>query len=467
MPKDTKKSRNKGHRISSIVTTTNDCLTNRAGLALFSTYLQGIQLMPIMENMFRTMRKNKKGVPVVDLLLQLLCFFMDGTSHHLTWFDELKKEKSYAPLIGCKPEHLASSHAVKRFFGVFSAHKVMLFRYLLQKVFLWRLKIDQPAVIELGIDSMVLDNNDALKREGVEPTYKKVNGFHPVQMNWGRYFVDAVFQVGSDHSNHGQTVEMMLYNIVATIRESYRVDVPIIVRMDSGFYDQKLFKICESLHIGYICGGKLYANVKKAAADSTSWSNFNSLNKKEIWKYTDFMCQQDTWDLARRTIYSRMIQHGRQLVVPGLGTDSAIITNLGMSGLIDELLCQAGAENLLSAHDILGNYHQRGNDELANRAIKNFGEEQLPFKNFYANAAWYFFMLLGNNLFESFKEDVSVSVIAKTVYADTFRRQFIDTAAKIVRNGKKLIMKVPTACFERLQFDKLFERCLNVTVLQC
>lgn len=104
---------------------------------------------------------------------------------------------------------------------------------------------------------------------------------------------------------------------------------------------------------------------------------------------------------------------------------------------------------------------------MANHAIKNFGEEQLPFQGFFANAAWYFLMLLSNNVFESFKIDVSGSVIPITVYADTFRRQFIDTAAKIVRDGKKLIMKVPTACLKRLQFDLLFERCFNVTVMWC
>ena len=286
-------------------------------------------------------------------------------------------------------------------------------------------------------------------------------------MNWGRFFVDAVFQVGSNHSNHETIVAMMLFTIVVQIRKYYRVDVPIIVRMDSGFYDQKLFEICEALHIGYICGGKLYKNVKELAKESTTWSNFNSSDKKEIWEYTEFMCKQKEWKLARRTIYSRLIQHDRQLVAPGLGTDSVIITNLGMGGLIDDLLCQVDANNYLLAHDILGNYHNRGNDELANRAIKNFGEEQLPFKNFDANAAWYFLMLLGNNLFESFKVDVSASVISTSVYADTFRRKFIDTSAKIVRNGNKLIMKVTAACMQRLQFDHLFERCLNVTVLLC
>jgi hypothetical protein len=119
MAKYTKNSRKKDHHISSI-TSTNDCLTNRAGLTFFAAYLQSIQLIPIMEKMFCSIRKNKKGIPVVDLFFQLLCFFMDGTSRHLTWFDSLKDEKSYAPLIGCEPDHLASSHAVKRFFGAFA-----------------------------------------------------------------------------------------------------------------------------------------------------------------------------------------------------------------------------------------------------------------------------------------------------------------------------------------------------------
>jgi hypothetical protein len=43
---------------------------------------------------------------------------------------------------------------------------------------------------------MVMDNDDALKREGVDPTYKKVKGFQPLQMYWGRYLIDAIFRNG-------------------------------------------------------------------------------------------------------------------------------------------------------------------------------------------------------------------------------------------------------------------------------
>ena len=61
---------------------------------------------------------------------------------------------------------------------------------------MWRLQIEKPELIKLGVDTMVLDNDAARKREGVEPTYKKVKGFQPLQMFWGRYLVDAIFRNG-------------------------------------------------------------------------------------------------------------------------------------------------------------------------------------------------------------------------------------------------------------------------------
>ena len=137
----------------------------------------------------------------------------------------------------------------------------------------------------------------------------------------------------------------------------------------------------------------------------------------------------------------------------------------GMGGQLDEQLRKAGQEHLLSAHNILAEYHQRGADELANRALKNFGHEQLPFKRFAANTAWYYMMCVSHNLFEAFKEDVSAPVISVSAYADTFRRQLIDTAGKIVRHAGKLIMKVPRATYERLQLDRLFSACQSAPAM--
>ena len=109
---------------------------------------------------------------------------------------------------------------------------------------------------------MVMDNDDSLQREGVDPTYKKVKGFQPLHLYWGRYIVDTIFRNGKAHSNHGNNVKRVITNAVRLIRKQYSSDVPIILLADTGFFDQELFRLCAELGIGFIVGGKLYQDIK-------------------------------------------------------------------------------------------------------------------------------------------------------------------------------------------------------------
>jgi hypothetical protein len=467
MNQNSKKYRKKKLKISGIEMT-SDRLTGRAGLAFFVAYLHNIDIFPLIDRFFGTIRKNKKGLPVFEIFKQVLCFMVDGTSRHLTYFDHLAKDEGYAGSIETDRKQMASSHRIKRFFKAFAWTRVYLFRRLLQMLFIWRLKIKNPAVIELGIDTMVMDNDDAQFRHGVKPTYKKKKGFQPLQMNWGRFIVDAVFRGGDKHSNHGDSVEKMILHMVAKIRKKYRSEVPIIIRMDSGFFDQKIFDLCEKLDIGYICGGKLYKDVKAMVETSAdrNWSRFENSRKKDIWEYMEFGSRRGNWKKFRRAFYCRLINNGQQLILPGCRPDTVIITNLGQGQPIDELLKQAGAEFYLQSQAVIACYHERGSDELANRALKDFGHEQLPFKRFAPNAAWYYTMLVGHFLLESFKEDVSSPVIAVGAYANTVRRKLIDIAGKIVSHGGKIILKFTSACFDNLRLSELFERCNTVLAIR-
>ena len=183
---------------------TNDKLTSRAGLTFLVHYLEAIDIYPLLERYFGAVRKSAKGIPVKEAFKQLICFFVDGTSLHLAYFDELKKEVGYARTIETKFGDLASSYQMDRLLKKFSYLRNFLFRRLLQDFFLWRLKVVKPKVVLLDLDTMVMDNDDAKQREGVKPTYKKVLGFQPLQLKWGPYFVDAVFLGGSKHSNYVQ-----------------------------------------------------------------------------------------------------------------------------------------------------------------------------------------------------------------------------------------------------------------------
>jgi hypothetical protein len=459
MKENNRKYRKKELKIKTIQTT-SDRLTGRAGLSLFVAYLHQIEIFPLIDRYFGSIRKSKKGIAVFELFKQVLCFMADGTSRHLSYFDQLSQDPGYAGSIETDTAQMASSHRVKRFFKAFAWTRIFLFRKLLQRLFIWRLNIEQPKVVEVGIDTMVMDNDDAKCRHGVKPTYKKTKGFQPLQMNWGRLIIDAVFRGGDKHSNHSDTVQKMIRHIVKIIRKQYRQDVPIVIRMDSGFFDQKIFKICEELNIGYVCGGKLYKDIKELALRSNhkNWARYCS-GKKDYWEYIEFGSRRGNWRQFRRTIYCRLINDGDQLYLPGSRPDTVIITNIGQGQKIDEQLKRSNAEAYLTANGIVACYHERGSDELANRALKDFGHEQLPFKRFTPNAAWYYSMLLGHFLMESFKKDVSAPVLPVGAYASTVRRKLIDIAGKIVKHGKTVILKVPQACFEHLCLLELFNRC--------
>jgi hypothetical protein len=437
---------------------TSDTLTGRGGLVLFSRYLHNIGIFPHLVRLFGGVRKSAKGLAVVSLLHQLCCFFVDGTSRHLVYFDQLKQDEGYAGAIETRFSDMASSHAVKRFLGAFSWPRIWLFRRLLLQLFVWRLKIERPAVVCLGIDAMIMDNDEAKSRHGVQPTYKRVEGFAPLQMTWGRFLIDAVFRGGKKHSNSGDTVANMVRHVVVLIRKHYRHDVPIVLRLDSGFFDQKLFGLFEGLGIGYATTGKLYDDIKAFAArvPASGWSEFHGSDK--VWRYFEFADRRGNWNKSRRAFFTQPLSEDGQWLLEFARPDTVIYTNLGMGGEIDTVLEAASLREWTGAEHVIRLHHSRGADELVHRALKEFGTETLPFKRFAPNAAYYYIMALAFFLYECFKEDVTEPVVPVISYATTLRRKVIDFAAKIVRTAGRTILKVTKATWDQLDIPRLWER---------
>lgn len=450
-------------RINAVEKTT-DTLSSRAGLSLFVRYLENILIYPHIERLFGGMRKSMKGQAVAEIFKQILCFMLDGTSRHLVHFDAIKEDPGYAGVIETPREAMLSSHSVKRFFKGFSWYRIWLFRTLLQWLFLWRLKLSNPEIIELGIDTMVMDNDEAGQRHGVEPTYKRVKGFQPLQMTWGRFIIDAVFRGGKKHSNHGDTVEKMVRHMVKRIRKALGEEIPIVIRMDAGFFDEKLFEVFEGLGIGYVCTGKMYEDIKKhvLASERSHWGIYR--RGKRMWDFLEFGSRREKWKKFRRSIFCRPLDKGGQMLLEFARPVSVLYTNMGMGYNIDQQLREAGYGHLLDTQSIIGQAHGRGGDELVHRALKDFGSEVLPFKRFAPNAAFYFTMLVAFFLFETFKEDVCAGVVPLESYPTTLRRRVIDVAAKIVRTSGKLVLKIASAAWDILGFDVLWNRCARPPV---
>lgn len=451
----------KSNREITRVDVTSDTLTGRGGQSLFVRYLSKVCLYELLSDLFCRQRRSKKGLALWIMFKQIFCWLYDGTSRHLTEFDRLKSDAGYAGVIETKVSDMASSHQVKRFFKSFSWLSGKLFRQVLRRMFIWRLKIQIPEVIDLTIDTMVMNNDAAKKRHGSQPTYKKVKGFQPIQIIWNGKIVDGIFRGGKKHSNYGKTVINMTREIVNLIRKEYSMTVPIIIRLDSGFFDEKNFIEFDKLGVGFICTGKMYEGVKQYVGDcyDANWQIYD--NSHQEWEYIEFGYRCSSWKNFYRAIYTKPSYEGEQRLLDFARPDNVILTNIGVNPRVLENCSIERQNQLLKAEKIIESHHQRGGDELPHRGLKDFGFEELPFKRFAANSALYYCMLISFFLFETFKEDVLKDVLSIGSYATTVRRTVLDFAAKIVETGREIILKVTNTIMNTLRFDLLWQRCQN------
>ena len=448
--------------------TTDNTISGRGGLAFISRYIENIKFYRVIEKKLAGYRTSLKGKAISFILRQILVFFIDGTHKAISGFDILRKDAGYASILEVKKEDLLSSHAIKRFLGKFSYFKCEVLRKILNALFIWRLRIKQPDVIILDIDTMVLNNDDALKRDGVSVTYKNKKGFQPLQITWGNFIIDAHFRRGSAHSNHGNDAQKAVKRVVDLIRTHYSRNVPIIVTCDSGFLDEKnLHYFDKKLGILFVCFGKLYDSIKNyvCAIPTSDFSEYS--NNHRIWHYAEFGSKLKSWEKVGflRTIFTtQLCDDNGQMLLEIARPDSVLYTNIGCNEKLTRQLKSAGHEELISCERIIECAHNRGCNELCNRSIKDFmTSEKLPFKRFGMNAAYYYLMLIAHTLYESYKEDVvnkaKISPVKAHCYPTTFRRVLFDFAAQIVSSGKSISLLVMGGIRNDLKIDILWELC--------
>jgi hypothetical protein len=436
---------------------TEDTLTGRGGMSFFVRYLKNIGIFPLLLQYFAPLRRSQKGQPIEDIFKQIFCWLFDGTSRHISYFDQLAKDEGYAGAIEQPVEDMASSHIIKRFFKSISILRVWLFRKVLHRLFLWRLKIKKPQVVFLDIDTMVMDNDDANVREGVGPTYKKKKGFQPLQVTWIRFIIDAVFRGGIRHSNYEDTVVKTITHLVNLIRKHYREDVIIVLHCDSGFFDQKNLEAFEKLGIFYICGARITEAVREFIKAQAEHSFGQVKKKKQVWRLLEFGFKYGSWKKFRRFIFSQPLYENRQMLLDFARAETLLVTNIRPDTVFPEM--PEDLQELLNPNNVIIRYHARGANELIHRSFKDFGFEQMPFKRFVPNAALYYTMLVSFFLFETFKEDVLAPVISIESYATTIRRKFLDIAAKVVSHSHQITLKFTSSTFQILRLKELWNDC--------
>jgi hypothetical protein len=450
---------------------TNKKITGRGGISLFLRYILNIKLYGLISmSLGSFIFLSAKGLQLEQFLKQMFAFFIDGTDMSISSFDRKKKDEGYAALLENHTSEMASSHQIKRFFKKFIFIKDSGYNKILHELFIWRLRIENHKIIVLGIDTMIMDNDSSKKREGNEPTYKKKKGFQPLHICWGPFLIDVLFRKGSAHSNHGTDYTDRVRVVVELIRKHYSVEVPIIICTDSGFSDQKAFHCFEDeLHIHYITTSQLYKDIKQYTSETEADAYCKLTNGKTVWRYFEFADRRASWKVFRRSIFTTLSCDSQGQYLLGLDdkADSLIYTNIGNNKIADARLKAAGGDKFFQADAIVQLSHKRGADELIHRSLKELAtKEQLPFKRFGMNRAYYFLLVVSHFMFEAYKRDVTADVIPISVYPNTFRRRLVDFAAMITSGGRSITLNVTREIYETFKLESLWIKCQSPPIIQ-
>jgi len=445
------------------VESTNENLTSRGGLFFLNEYLENIGIISRLSHKFKYLKDSPKGLSVENYFTQLFSFIFDGTKLNLTYFDELKKDEAYSELLNLSMSDMATSHQIKRLTGKFEnvSRQVDIFRDLLLDIFISTLISEQPKVIEIGIDTMVLNNDDSKQKEGCSPTYKGVKGFQPFQVYWNGIIIEAIFRDGKCHSNHGNDVKTILKKIVKKIRKCYSKSVPIIIKMDSGFMSDENFTYFEEvLKVYYVCVGKMYDSITEYIGELPA-NNRETFLGRHQWEYIEFGNKLKSWNKFRRAVYVQQVPTTiEQMVLDFARSDRMIYTNIGVNPEIDSGLRNLTEEDYFSAEYIIKLHHIRAADELVNRDLKEFmTKEKLPFRAFSSNQVFYYLMTIAFSVMRNFQRNISTDVLYFNSQPNSFRRLFIDIPGKIVSHSGYKILKIARAYFEKLKLEIIYKRC--------
>ncbi len=458
----TGQAKNRTAQLINTVESSDEHLTSRAGLALIMNYIERTGILSRLNHKFKHLKGSTKGTTVEAFFKQVIAYMIDGSKLDLVVFDELKKDPSYATLLETLPEDLISSHQVKRLFRKFSnsSRQINVFRDLQSDIFISHLRDEKPDVVIIGVDTMVMDNDNALQREGCTPTYKKKKGFQPLEFYWNDIIIDAIFREGKCHSNHGDDVKKAVKRIVKRIRKGYSLSVPIILKMDSGFMSDENFRYFEESGILYISAGKMYGSIKDYIGELPV-NNRHEYKGSHLWEYVEFGNRLESWDNFRRAIYLQQKSNSTgQFVLDFASSDRIIYTNIGIQQELSANLSHALKRDISDPEYIIKEYHDRARDELCNRAFKDFAtRENLPFKGFAQNQMFYYLLTLSHILLQSYVKDICYDIIEMRSYPTTIRRRIIDFAGKFVFHSRKLVLKVSYSTFNRLKLNLLWERC--------
>jgi len=340
------------------------------------------------------------------------------------------------PLVNEFNISIKEPETVSRFLGNFSYKTTHMLRKINFKVFRKLLRKSKLKAITIDIDSSVV--NVEGHQEGAVKGYnpkKPGNNCYNIQFAFCdelKAYITGFVRSGNTYTANGAAE--MIKEIVAQIKTD---DLETLFRMDSGYFDEEIIEIIESLGCKYLIKAKAYPTLVSQLTDPSILfvTGYDGRETAELFT------KLDTWDKDRRFVVSRILKPEK---------DRAQLS-LFDSDEFEYFFFVTNTE--LPSEKVVIAYEKRGNAENYIKEAKyDMAVGRLLLKSFWANEAIFQMMMLTYNLFLLFKMDFANGTEYRQ-QIKTFRLKYIFLAAKIIRTARRVIMKIS----EKYPYREVYE----------
>jgi hypothetical protein len=408
-------------------------ITPRSGLVLYAEVFKAFQIRDRIERHFPRPGSNR-GYEAWQYIEPLLMMLVGG-GRHIEDLREIQEDQALRRLIGMEEMPSLSTFgdwlmrlgagggvegmaAVNEEAGVKIIHKSEVKEYT------------------LDVDATVIE---AEKKEAAW-TYKKVKGYQPILGFLKETSVCLAYEFREGNVLAGAGATDFLEKCLALCPGIKRL------RSDSAFYQANVVNWCEKREIKYTITADHDKGVKAAIQTVGDWKRIQTPEGEETDREVGSAIHiMNKTDVPFRLIVQRWRNPQLDLFEPEEWCYQVIATNM------DEL----------EPEEVIWFYNERGQVENLIKEVKiGFGMEQMVSGDFGANALYFAIGLLAYNTTQAQKL-FFMDEEWKTRTIGSIRWQLIETAGRVVRHGRQLILKI-VASWEKLQiFLKIRRACLG------
>ncbi len=304
-------------------------------------------------------------------------------------------------------------------------------------------------LVALDMDMSILDNSGS-RKEGAEPTYKKIVGFTPIFAYVGEegYCVGASLRKGSEHTQK---------DAPAFLRESIRISrkidpsIKLLLRADSAHDSAKTLEVCCDENIQYL----IKRNPRKESPED--WLTL----AKDQGTQTIPRDGKEVYT-GSLTTYNPDIQQELRLVYQITETTMAAD---GQIYIVPEITVDTWWTSLHASEDtVIELYRQHATSEQFHSELKtDLDLERLPSGKFSTNAliltlgafAYNLLKLIGLESLK--KDDAPISRKNQRRRVKTVIKNMIYLAVRLVHHARSTYLKISKYCRWFATFNRVYE----------